>query len=123
MFKLYKNFDTGNAPYYSTTPSDIYESIELDEWEYSEFDVNNEALFNRAMHIYAEYCEDGVGYDDHQSFDLKPLTVLECDSYDEDDIFTGKRYSVVEHFYSPLDCNVGITFKLPYKLYFIDVGV
>jgi hypothetical protein len=123
MFKLYKIFDTGNAPYYSTTPSDIYDSVELDEWEYYEFDVSNEALFNRAMFVYADYCEDGVGYDDHPSFDLKPLTVLECDTYDEDGVFIGKQYSVVKRFYSPLDCNVGISFKFPYKLYFIDVGV
>ena len=121
MFELYKIYDTGNLPYYATTPSTMFESEQIDEWEYTVHDVGNEKQFKDAMFIYADYHEDGDELDEWSYHYMQPLTVIEYDTYDENGTFSSKKYEVVERFYSATDTNTAAQFDFPYRLYLISL--
>lgn len=120
MFKLFKINDHANAPYYSISESDYFDSEEIKFCLKASQHITNECRFNAVMEKYCDSHPYGVGFDDHSSWGVPDDLICVIEFMDMDMDEPCVRYEVVEYFYSHNDCNAGIIYDLPYVLHFVE---
>ena len=117
-FDLYVYHDNGNHKGI-TLGGDYTYKIRINAIEVEWIPVYNEDDYRYAMRNKSEifkYNENGDTFDDVPYYEAEYVTVLQSDDETGNPI-----YNIVERFYNPLDCNVGISISFPYYLFVLKL--